>query len=147
MHRAQILLAALSLVLAGCATQTGSAPSDDGMPSAQPTRPVVSASDLPILPSPEETVTGEVPADIMATILADASDRTGLEPASIEVVQAIAVTWNDGSLGCPEPGMFYTQALVEGYHVILDADVEELDYRLDSAGGFRICEQPNRPGG
>jgi hypothetical protein len=27
-----------------------------------------------------------------------------------EVVSAKAVTWSDGSLGCPEPGKLYTQA-------------------------------------
>jgi hypothetical protein len=32
--------------------------------------------------------------------------------------------WNDGSLGCPEPGMMYTQALVNGYWLIIEAGVK-----------------------
>ena len=83
----------------------------------------------------------------MADLIADAAERTGEEPDAIEVVQATAVTWNDGSLGCPEPGMFYTQALVDGYHVILRAGDEELDYRVGAQGGFRLCEGRGRPSG
>ena len=37
--------------------------------------------------------------------------------ADLKVLSAEAVTWSDGSLGCPEPGMMYTQALVPGYRV------------------------------
>lgn len=92
-------------------------------------------------------MTGEVPAEILADLVADAAERTSTEPDAVEVIQAQAVTWNDGSLGCPEPGMFYTQALVDGYQVILQAGDEELDYRVSSAGGFRVCEGGGRPSG
>jgi hypothetical protein len=44
------------------------------------------------------------------------------------VVQAEAVTWPDGALGCPEPGIVYTQALVPGYWVVVEA--EETPARL-----------------
>ena len=50
-------------------------------------------------------------------------------PSGIQVVQATATTWNDGSLGCPERGVMYTQALVDGYHVIVEANGQKLDYR------------------
>ncbi|HSM17345.1 MAG TPA: hypothetical protein VK845_10190 [Gemmatimonadales bacterium] len=55
------------------------------------------------------------------------------------VLRAEAVTWQDGSLGCPEPGMAYTQALVDGYWVELMAGEETLDYRLSSEGGIKFC--------
>ena len=85
-------------------------------------------------------MTGEVPDDIIAAILADAAQRTGVAVEAIEVVSAESVTWNDGSLGCPEPGMLYTQALIDGSQVVLDADGEELDYRVGSGGSFLLCE-------
>src|SRR5919106_2277575 len=141
---APILLAATAVALAACASQLGVSPSPSL--SADPTRPVPSAPDLATLPPTEEPVTGEVPAEIMADLLADAAGRTGEEPEAIEVVKAEAVTWNDGSLGCPEPGMSYTMALVDGYHVILAAADDELDYRVTEQGGFRLCES-SRPGG
>jgi hypothetical protein len=84
-------------------------------------------------------VIGEVPNEILDRILDDAVVRTGTDRASITVTRAEAVTWSDGSLDCPEPGMMYTQALVDGYHVILDADGEELDYRATAAGNFVLC--------
>ncbi len=36
--------------------------------------------------------------------------------------------------------MAYTQALVDGYHVVIVAGGEELDYRVGSGGSFRLCE-------
>ena len=70
----------------------------------------------------------------MADLVADAAERTGEGTWKRSTSSRPgAVTWNDGSLGCPEPGMFYTQALVDGYHVILQAGDEELDYRVSAA--------------
>ncbi len=89
---------------------------------------------------------GEVPDDVLDPILAAAAERTGLAAAEITVVEAAQVTWPDGSLGCPEPGQAYTQALVDGYQVILDAGGEELDYRVGSGGSFRLCEGVPRGG-
>lgn len=86
--------------------------------------------------------TGEVPHDFMASVFADAEARTGLDRSEMTVLRAEAVTWQDGSLGCPEPGMSYTQALVDGYWVELMAEGETLDYRLSSQGGIKFC-----PGG
>jgi hypothetical protein len=43
--------------------------------------------------------------------------------------------------------MFYTQALVDGYQVVIDTGEEELDYRVGSGGSFRLCENPDAPGG
>ncbi len=135
----------MALALAACAG--GSGAPDSPSPSAEPSRPVASAPDLETPPPSDEPVTGEIPAAIMADILADAASRSGEEPDAIDVIQAASVTWNDGSLGCPEPGMSYTMALVDGYHVILDAAGEELDYRVTAQGGFMLCENGGRPGG
>lgn len=92
-------------------------------------------------------VSGEVPAAVLSAILADATERTGVPPSEITVTRGDAVTWNDGSLGCPEPGMFYTQALVDGYHVVLDVAGEALDYRVGTATDIRPCENPTIEGG
>ena len=43
--------------------------------------------------------------------------------------------------------MAYTQALVDGYQVILRAGDEALDYRVTAQGGFRVCEDGGRPSG
>jgi hypothetical protein len=66
--------------------------------------------------------------------LADAARRTGLRRAELKVLSAEAVIWSDGSLGCPEPGMMYTQALVPGYRVRVQASGQELDYHASRMG-------------
>ena len=58
------------------------------------------------------------------------------------IVSAHAETFSDGSLGCPEPGMMYTQALVDGYQVVVEANGTQLDYRGSGPGQFRVCENP-----
>jgi hypothetical protein len=85
-------------------------------------------------------VIGEVPGDLLDEIMADLANKEGLGLQSIEVIRAEAVTWNDGSLGCPQPGMMYTQALVDGYWVILQAEGIDYDYRVSDTGYFILCE-------
>lgn len=71
--------------------------------------------------------------------IADAASRTGIAAASIKIVAAEAVTWPDGSLGCPQPGMAYTQALVPGYRIRLNADGRNLDYHAGERGVPAYC--------
>lgn len=142
--RGPLVGALLGVMLAACASSgSGSGPAG---PSSDD-RPARSLPALDPVPSMEADVTGEVPSDLLGRIVEDAADRAQVDPGAVEVTTAEAVTWSDGSLGCPEPGMMYTQALVEGYHVIVDADGTELDYRATADGQFRLCEQPGRPGG
>jgi hypothetical protein len=137
----------LGCLLAACATDAPGAsdPSLAPIGSERPTRTDAPADRVD--PSSPAAVVGEVPADILAAILADATSETDLDPSEILVVRAESVTWPDGSLGCPEPGMMYTQALVDGYQVVLDADGEELDYRVGESGAFRICVDSGAPSG
>jgi hypothetical protein len=110
-------------------------------------RPAQSIRPLQTPPASEETVVGEVPDEILNAILADASDRSDVDVAEIDIVLAEQVTWPDGSLGCPEPGQMYTQALVDGYQVVVNAGGEELDYHVGSGGSFSLCENGLPRGG
>ena len=71
--------------------------------------------------------------------LTDAAKRTGLNRADLKVLSAEAVTWSDGSLGCPRPGKMYTQALVPGYRIRVQANDEMLDYHASARGHFLLC--------
>ena len=53
---------------------------------------------------------------------ADLSERLGVEPGQVILSGAQPVTWRSGALGCPEPGMMYTQALVPGAVIYLKVD-------------------------
>ena len=62
-------------------------------------------------------------------------------------MSAQAVTWNDGSLGCPEPGQAYTQALVDGYQVVLEVDGDRYDYRVGNGASVKLCDGGALEGG
>jgi hypothetical protein len=55
----------------------------------------------------------------IATARADATKRSGLPERLVTLLDAGPVTWPDGSMGCPKPGLAYTQALVPGYRIRL----------------------------
>jgi hypothetical protein len=97
------------------------------------------------VPTTAVPVTGEVPAEILATILDDLARRANVDQKEIQVIRAEAVVWNDGSLGCPRPGVFYTQAIVDGYWVVGEANGQKYDYRVTKSGHFSLCEQGLAP--
>ena len=82
---------------------------------------------------------GGVPPGIVDRIVVDAAGAAGVGVEEVAVISADAVTWGDGSLGCPEPGMLYAQVLVNGYHVIVEAGGQQRDYRVTGSGAFRLC--------
>jgi hypothetical protein len=71
--------------------------------------------------------------------LADAARLTGMKRTDLKILSAEAVTWSDGSLGCPQPGMMYTQALVPGYRVRIEAGGQVLDYHAGRSGAPTVC--------
>jgi hypothetical protein len=77
---------------------------------------------------------------VVVAAVEDLAGRLGIEPDAVSVIDARAVTWPDGSLGCPEPGMMYTQVLVDGMLVVLEAGGRQYEYH----GGdpLFLCEQP-----
>lgn len=87
--------------------------------------------------SPQPQVS--VPQERWEVILADLAER-GVDASSAKAVRAEAVTWNDGSLGCPEPGKTYTQALVEGYQVIVQVGSQQFDYHFGDGQSLLLCE-------
>jgi hypothetical protein len=84
---------------------------------------------------------------IIDAAIADAVARLAVSADDIEVVSALRVTWPDGSLGCPEPDMQYTQALVPGWRILLRAGGRTLDYHAAANGHVNLCppEQATEP--
>jgi hypothetical protein len=118
-----------------------------GQPSATVIRPIQT---LPgavkrVEPTPGAPITGELPASLLTQIFQDLSERLKIEIEQIEISKAEQVVWNDGSLGCPQPGEFYTQALVNGYWLILKVDNGVYDYRASDRGNFFLCKPPSLP--
>jgi len=62
----------------------------------------------------------------------------GLPAEDLEVERAVAVTWPDASLGCPEKDHMYAQVLSEGYRVLLRAGSARFDVRV-AQGRAVLC--------
>jgi hypothetical protein len=90
-------------------------------------------------PASKEETPASVPAGMIEAALEDAANRSTTARADIKVLSAEAVNWPDGSLGCPKPGMMYTQALVAGYRIVLQAGEQTLNYHSMSRGRPVFC--------
>ena len=87
------------------------------------------------------------PTESSAAALAvkDLSERLGIAAGDIEVLKEEAVTWRDGSLGCPKPDMMYTQALVEGSLIVLRAGGRNYSYHSGKGRPPFYCDNPVSP--
>jgi hypothetical protein len=131
----------LTPLLAACAATSGS-------PAASASeRTIPSPDPIPSEAAAPSAGSDGLPADMLDEVIALAEEETGVDRSEIEVVLAEAVTWSDGSIGCPEDGMMYTQALVPGYRVILDVAGEELAFHAPESGEFFPCANPIEPAG
>lgn len=125
----------------------GGEPADSETPPERPTRELPdSVQTIPPQDDAGPMITGEVPQDMLNNMAADLASRLNVGQGEIAVTTAQSVVWNDGSLGCPEPGMFYTQALVDGYFVVLTVGETSYNYHASQNGYFLLCERA-APGG
>ncbi len=105
----------------------------------EPTPPVTPR----VMPKPGVPNQNQPPAplaDIFPQILADLATRVGTENPSAQLTTVNEVTWNDGSVGCPQDGMMYTMALVDGYRLTFVVDGVEYAYHTDNGRFFTYCE-------
>ncbi len=77
--------------------------------------------------------------------VADLSGRIGVDGSEVELVSLQDVTWRDGSLGCPEAGMSYIQALTAGQQMILRVNGQDYYYHSGKGGVFNYCGDPQPP--
>ena len=163
MHRRTRLMAAagalaLGLLLGGCATS----PSEEPMTTASPREPRPTApgktppvhpTTLPLPsggPTPPVLPSTPIPDDVLERpgvrdAIAAESERLGVTPEDVAVVGYADVTWPDGSIGCPQPGMMYTQALVPGRQLLLEVGGEVASYHAGGDAAFGYCDAPQAP--
>ncbi len=135
-----------SLTFLGGAVSAGAA--DGTLPSrpvllrdtgiAPPTR-IPDAAEVVPQPPGTPVTTAEVPKSVRRAVVADAAKRFNVAESAIVLVRAQQVTWSDGSLGCPEAGMKYTQNLVPGYVIAAQSSAGELLYHTDTREQARSC--------
>lgn len=115
----------LALSLTACAPPT---------PAVQP-----KPTDVQPLPTSEGPSTGIgtlTPAQMAALSLL--SQTLNLPPGQINLVSTEAMTWPDGCLGVARPGVMCTQALVEGYRVLLEVGGRQYEVRTNLSGSAAV---------
>ncbi len=157
---------ALALALSACGSQTdpGGPASSSSPASGTTTEPLTpTTKDEPVTPTDGPTTgpvpvpgtalpTGPVPPAVLAAppvqdAIADLAAREAVSPSDVSVAGYAEVTWSDGSLGCPEPGMMYTQALVPGEQLVLQVAEQLFSYHAASGKAFAYCASPVPPAG
>lgn len=148
--RLAVVLTVVLLATSACAfSSEGPEPSSTPTPpSSTPATPSEGAS-VPASPSPSTPggTGAALPDDIRTrpTVVAaidDTASREGVTPDQVVVAAWSPVTWTDGSLGCPQEGMSYTQALVEGELLILRVGAGLFQYHARAGGPFAYCATP-----
>ena len=100
-------------------------------------------------PVGEPVNTASIPRAVRRAVVADAAKRFKVAESAVVLARAEQLNWSDGSLGCPEPGMAYTQMLVAGFRVDASTSEGTLTYHTDSRGKVVSCGArspiPERP--
>lgn len=114
------------------------------VPTIVPTSPATAVATQPVA---TPTVSTETPVSNSQEQQAVTAAQQALAEATntpIEEMQLASVTareWPDSSLGCPQPGMMYTQVITPGYLVILEAGGRQHNVHTDTGGRAVVCQR------
>jgi len=133
----RVVLIAFSL--ASCAPGTpGNAASTPAVAGESTSAPFPIATPAVELPAPSETPKlepGQVEwSQIAAPILAVLSKRLGIPVGEFTILSFEEVQWPDGCLGAAKTGEICTQAIVDGYRIILEASGKQREFHTNLDG-------------
>lgn len=109
---------------------------------SSPSGPVADSSPKPVQAQPADgpadsrTLSLE---DQIAFARGDLARRLAVEPGAIYLTGAHRVNWRSGALGCPQPGMSYTQALVTGTLIVFRVGDATHEYHARHGGQPFYC--------
>lgn len=121
------------MVAIGCALALAACAADDA------TDPVAGPTPPPGATEAALVTLDALPSEVQ-TAITDAAARFDVPESVVAVAGALKVVWADGSLGCPEDGMMYTQALVDGYRLTLEVNGERVEYHGADGRPPSLCE-------
>lgn len=74
-----------------------------------------------------------VAAEMVRLVQGRVAQQLDLSVRRVQLVDIAPVTWPDTSIGCPFEGSTYTDALIDGYRIVVVAGTTEYIYHSDSA--------------
>jgi hypothetical protein len=140
------ILVLLIWILTACApkpqpTEQSLLPNDDSYPNTSYPNNSYPNGDNPS-PQPSVDLT---PAESAA--VAALSEITSLPADQINMVSSEAVTWSDGCLGVQRMGVMCTQAIVEGFKMVLEADGKEYEFHTNQNGSAVVLAEGDQVSG
>jgi len=110
-------------------------------PSNKPPAPAA-AKDPDIVEKPRQGITKKMNKQEQELFSReDLASRLNIPLEQTSISGAIQVTWRSGALGCPKPGMNYTDALVPG--VLIMVKVGNVPYRYHASPGGKPFHCPD----
>lgn len=100
-----------------------------------------SQSDRAILIS--EMQSENVPEKVVNSVRQEISKRDRIDANKLKAIEATQQTWSDGCLGLAKPDEICTQALVEGWRIVVSDGKKSWTYRTDATGRFLRLEKNN----
>jgi len=91
------------------------------------------------IPMGSETAPVGVNPALLELAKTDLAQRLSVAANQITVVSSEYVDWPDSSLGCPEPGMAYSQVITPGYRFILQYGQKQYDYHTGLRSTLVLC--------
>jgi hypothetical protein len=91
-----------------------------------------------VIPDPSSNPESQALVD---AALRDAAAHLGVSPADLHVDRVEAREWGDSSLGCPRPGLMYSQIVTPGFVIVISAAGKQLEYHTDTRGQVVLCQE------
>ncbi|MGH8497061.1 MAG: hypothetical protein ACREVN_13095 [Gammaproteobacteria bacterium] len=135
-----------AVLVIACTGPSAPEPSDEAAPGAVTSEDEIEAA-RQAMPHPDFEARSRIEPGLdeqAASARADLAQRLGIDEQSIEVVQAIAVTWRNSGLGCPEPDMRYMDVLTPGVLIRLRSGDASYEYHGGRQSKPFLCEPPGR---
>ena len=93
-----------------------------------------------MVPGPGTPTSAE--ADRLTALAIDTlSTQTNVAKSQITVTRVEPVDWPDSSLGCPQPGMLYSQIVTPGYRIILSNGSQQYEFHTDRGNRVIPCQK------
>lgn len=136
-----VLISACGDATEDAEVQATAAPVDTTTTAPLATSPMTIVADTQEVTMPPSSDVDPSLQGLVDQATADLAKRLSVDESTISTVSASSVTWPDGSLGCPQPGMNYTQVTVDGVLIELAVDGTTYSYHSGGSRGPFLCQK------